>query len=919
MLYNRSHLCYHNVMKVRNSASLAYCVFGLAVVAGFAFESFAAVLDYTRTEKANYNGHEGMTLVTWIKDDGKTTAGRAWAIKVDLTKGYRIRTWYGDGNNKVATVGKMAKCLVDEGETPLVGINGDYFMAGQAPAANGQGALISDSRLMWSGNREFGKVGGYASGAYSSDNFYDMQMFFFETADRKLHHDKLVRIDGKTYKSGGNPSNAYDIAYTPDNGQTYQKVRNAIHTCYVNYPVKAGQPYMMGYFQNRNDYPRTLLGYGKTSEGHEMVVFFVNDGRQGGSGWSFGVSDVDSAAMLIAEGCDEVGEFDGGGSASIWTAKGVDSDYPRDTTADPAGGYLNKPCDGSPRSDASGIFIVTANPNEKTVAKIGSYEYPTFRETMFAVAPNETVELVGDDTCAKPLELATSCKIGSQKQGGAVVTCSAAVSLKAGVCVELENVGVVASTGLTIPATGVLKAAGNLGSMKVVTTAAASLVLTGALTGDLVIDCAAGEGECFAVSSLSVDALCGSLKYLRKAGNATLVAKAVAGADGQTQLVWNKSATLGKITGSDGYDHTNEVVSVEVAALAAGSNLKLRLTARDNAGTEVGVIEKAITAAGTYACDTAEFGQPLQPGRIYNYTAEIVGAGGEVVTDVTPVSATIPAATEFSWFGTQAADGSEVGGKWAEKPAIDSGAFVINPGEPARFNADVGATNIVRATSTMSFEYGFTAASAAKFLEGIKADPPRGALVVTENEAGDPIWAGLVSNGDVLELRELKGAGVEWNTAYVCVVELDLGLDVPRVSYLVCVPGGNPVRLQDKDGNSWFAAAGTCAAPVAYAELRGDIRLTSLTGDREDGSVARVNGIDYGSIAAAANAANGAEVTLYTNVSLDTALLDDAASFKLARGGFDFKAGGAKELVYDESTGLYTVKKVSKGVIFYVK
>ena len=65
-------------------------------------DAFGAASDYLRTETANYNGYDGATLVTWTKTS--SPKGRAWAVKFDLTKGFRMRACYGDGSGSRATV-----------------------------------------------------------------------------------------------------------------------------------------------------------------------------------------------------------------------------------------------------------------------------------------------------------------------------------------------------------------------------------------------------------------------------------------------------------------------------------------------------------------------------------------------------------------------------------------------------------------------------------------------------------------------------------------------------------------------------------------------------------------------------------------------------------------------------------------------
>lgn len=321
----------------------------------------AAVGDYTRTVIENYNGYEGAALVSWVRSTAPL--GRAWALKFDMTKGFRLRCHYASTQMPVGTMGAA---IAAEGETPVAGINGDYFYN-----RNPTGAVIEDSKLVFKGQ---------------DGNASMWMQFFGETADHELFLGKLKRLDGLTT---GNPANGYDFAYAG------KKVRNAQRVNWANYPVHNGKinpvntdwpagstdhslvkPNTIGNYQPRDTYPRTMIGYGTNELGHAELVLFVSDGRQ--SSWSAGVSDVDAAQMMIDEGCVEVGECDGGGSATLWAG---------------SAGYLNRPSDGSPRSLSSGFFVLA--PKQRTVtAQIGEYGYETFSEAAVAARPEETVERV---------------------------------------------------------------------------------------------------------------------------------------------------------------------------------------------------------------------------------------------------------------------------------------------------------------------------------------------------------------------------------------------------------------------------------------------------------------------------------------------------------------------------------------------
>ena len=363
--------------------------------------AWGAVSDYVRTEIANYNGHEGCTLVTYVKPPTAEKTGRAWIMKFDMTKGYRLRAYYGDGNGGRARIGTMGENLIAEGEQPICGMNADYFYTASNMAYS-TGMTIMNSRMVYPGFNNANPATHY---------------FFMETGDRRYAHGKPVRTDGKT---SGFVAHGYDLV-TADG----RKIRNAVRTNWCNYPVKEGQinpvntaydtvgkvEGTIGNYQSRTQYPRVMIGYGTNEvDGaqHEIVAMFVNDGRQ--ADWSYGVTDVDAAQMMIDEGCWEVGEFDGGGSAAFWAASGPDRVYPRDTTAN--GGYLNLPSDGYPRKDANGIFMLAPTDAPATVT-IGENWYYDLDEALWAVAPGETITVTNATTLTGTNEFFTSCTIAS--------------------------------------------------------------------------------------------------------------------------------------------------------------------------------------------------------------------------------------------------------------------------------------------------------------------------------------------------------------------------------------------------------------------------------------------------------------------------------------------------------------------------
>lgn len=363
----------------------------LAVLAA-SYTLLAALEDFERTEIANYNGNEGLTLVTYYGVWGNSHTGRAWIVKADLSYGYRITTRCGDKKGKRATVGAIAEEMLADGvEKPLCGINADYFFMkenyNQGPNSESMavpvGFCISDSRLAHPGGEHFDSKW--------NAPWVPGRWFFMETADHQLVHavpDATGPMSNETfYVDGyGREITAHRPIYSWSMTVGGKKIRNAVQTGWCNYPVRNGQIYIIGNGQDRKQYPRVMVGIGKNALGHDQVAFFLNDGRH--AEWSYGVTDEDGANMMIAEGCTDVGEFDGGGSAQMWAAAGADSVFPRDTTAN--GGYLNRADGSSLRKDATAIFILKPRKHCDDW-EVGGFCYETEAEARLAAAEGEEV------------------------------------------------------------------------------------------------------------------------------------------------------------------------------------------------------------------------------------------------------------------------------------------------------------------------------------------------------------------------------------------------------------------------------------------------------------------------------------------------------------------------------------------------
>ncbi len=150
--------------------------------------------------------------------------------------------------------------------------------------------------------------------------------------------------------------------------------------------------------------PRTALGCDAT--GRRMVMLVV-DGDKLNSGISAGCASKDLAAMMLATGCTEAVNFDGGGSSTLYTERF---------------GVLNRPSDGSLRRVRNGWFVTTPNTGDNEVTEIA------FADPVKRINPGETYTPVIYgynkagllvDTNVKGAVLSCAPALGSVSQDGA--------------------------------------------------------------------------------------------------------------------------------------------------------------------------------------------------------------------------------------------------------------------------------------------------------------------------------------------------------------------------------------------------------------------------------------------------------------------------------------------------------------------
>ena len=508
----------------------------LFLASGFiACAAAGAVGDFTRTViSEKLNGWDGVQFIKWEKGSG-TTAGRGWAVKVDLSKGYRLRPQFGDAKRNKARVGAMAETIADkEGVVPIMGMNADYFDV-NVSYARCTGLLFENDALVTRG--------------FTNANAAAM-CYIAQLADGNLYHGPLTKT---ATAPSGCPTDAWQLTAGG------KKIRQAVRTNYCNYPVKAGVmnpvanpissggatfPTTIGNMQHRTMYPRPLIGIGTNEVGVATnLVLFLNDGRQ--SGWSYHFPDVDAYQIMIDEGCSEVGEFDGGGSAAMWMADGPDSVYNIQSTSYKTahGNYVNRPSDGAPRLDACGIFLMPpANPTYTVEVNDGNL-YADLDAALAVVAPGDLVKVLGPTTLTVR-SFPRSCTILCEDPVSAPITCAAgALSIPADVRVCFSNLAFTAAQTLSVASGGTAAVAGAPGVARVDLASSAALEIAGPLTADVVVSAqgASAEGDYFCTVS-SVDGTLGaSLAHLKNAANADLVAKAVSSGEA-AGIRWAPSA-----------------------------------------------------------------------------------------------------------------------------------------------------------------------------------------------------------------------------------------------------------------------------------------------------------------------------------------------------------------------------------------
>lgn len=852
--------------------------------------------DYTRTAVENYKGHEGATYIKWTKLGAKPY-GRAWAMKFDMTKGFQLcAATSGNPNSPRATVPAMAGYLKSRGKDPICGINCDYFTYD----ANGPYTYtIADSQVLTKGQDKGGRF----------------NVLLMETGDHKVKIGEVGRTDGKGAMLP--IVHSYDVV---DKQNPKLKVRNSVRTSIYHYPAKDGKvwrpinpaPKDAGdYYET---YPVSLVGTGKDpSTGHDIVVLFEADGRD--SSWSYGVIADVACQMLFDEGCTEVGEFDGGGSASFW-AKETDSECGR------SDGLVNKSTDGTARLVGNAVFIVAPETRSPVATINGINTYYDFDEVLLALAPNEPIVILGEAACTGACAFDRSCSVSGSTVGAKIV-CASQPTVAKGVTVALKDVAFAAPNNTLSVANGAKASVAGAASLGVSTTEAAGFEVKEPLTGDVTVSCSAATepGQTFGFSPLAPAALQSSVAHLKHATRANLAAEAVSDGLGGSILRWVPDAAFVGLTEREGYNFTNRILSVEVTmgAHVVSGTRKVRLTVCDLSGAVIGTVDKPLEQSGTYTFDTAETGKALDPRATYLCSVSVVTAAGEPVAGNGADDIDVTNGKLKAWF---TANPSQVsGGAWNSTPAVEGGAYQIDSASGVRFTAtDSAKTETVRTVSEMTFTSVTPVENLPTILDSM-AQKPRSGLTLVEQEDGTLAWYGLVKASGAPAFCRLTGVPAQANVKYRLVQEVSQSASASRVRYGVAAGGGPITYLQDATGETTFAGV-VDGGFVGAAEYCGKSTLHGVTGEKISSELMSVDGVGYeltGDAFAAANVA-GKAITLITNVLF---LPTDApiGTYSVVANGKDliWGKGSGRKVTYDAGSGELTIVEVAGGFILYIK
>lgn len=315
---------------------------------------------------------------------------------------------------------------------------------------------------------------------------------------------------------------------------------------------------------------------------------------------------------------------------------------------------------------------------------------------------------------------------------------------------------------------------------------------------------------------------------------------------------------------ADGFDFTNRIVTVTVGEVSpsapAGARLRCAVTGR---GGVVATVETALSGAGDYSFDVG----PLEPRQTYDYTVSLAGGDDSI-------SSTLTTANVGDWFAADGATDVATGGAWTDKPQVRDGAYELGGYAERSFAAREKHDGAARVSARISVRGGCTLEEAAELLAGCGSSPHRGGLTVIRDENGSLAWYGLVTEDGQPAFRKLVGVTPVVGESYENVMEIARAGDQEQVSYLIGSGNGEPTRLRDESGRTWFDGAEASVPFAGQMRFAGMASLASLSGSYIDSSVASVGGVYYASLDEALKAYDGRGVKLLTNATFEPATVD---------------------------------------------
>jgi exopolysaccharide biosynthesis protein len=264
------------------------------------------------TKDGEFDNDDGIQLYTSTTSfrynaDGSEMSFSAYAVTIDMNKGYRFVPYYNKDKGNMTVKQMVDGYEIVHGTMPLIGINSGYFSS-----TSSYSLIIKDSEVLSNNIAQLSRDG----------SFYVTRGAFSQDADNNFSADWVYTIDGGTVYGYPNPSPNVDgqtpqpkpSESFPANGFAYDRV-NAI----------GGGPLLIregnlvddfGYELFYDDIIRSIANrtaIGVTAN-NELVILVVN----GRASYSEGITLRDMANLLKNDfGCMHALNLDGGGSSTL--------------------------------------------------------------------------------------------------------------------------------------------------------------------------------------------------------------------------------------------------------------------------------------------------------------------------------------------------------------------------------------------------------------------------------------------------------------------------------------------------------------------------------------------------------------------------------------------------------------------------